>query len=474
MKHTHLSICLAGIALLILNCADPKSGDFIQDLIDLVKNNHEEHQDDVTPPAKNCFTLDDHTLGLWAFNECDGLLSINQIRSRDTLKFAKIPKKIETEYGKAAVLESNAASMIIADSYFPEKITVEARVKLDSYPSSSLSPRPHSMIVSTVDWDGTANKGYELRISDTDGKAEFMIGAATGWQSAISKTTLELGTWYTIAGQYDGAYITVFINGQLAGKTACTGAINKSISGMGVGRRIVDQPFYFNGSIDEVAISNVCRYNYMSDSWYTTDASTIAHWTFDEYIDNGIADISGNGHIARCVGTPVIIPGKAGNAFNFYQYHCTTPTSSSFYPQKLTVEAAIKLTSYPPANMSPRPHGMIVSTINWSGNNCSGYELRISSAYGKVEFIFGDANGWHSAISEKSLPLNEWHSFAGQYDGNTISVFVDGELWGQTAYQSTIQKCNTDYGIARRLVDQPFYFNGLIDEIRVSSVLRNQ
>jgi hypothetical protein len=168
----------------------------------------------------------------------------------------------------------------------------------------------------------------------------------------------------------------------------------------------------------------------------------------------------------------VSVPGKAGNAFNFNQYHCTTPTSSSFYPQKLTVEAAIKLNAYPPINMSPRPHGMIVSTTNWSGNNCSGYELRISTAYGKVEFIFGDANGWHSIASEKNLPLNEWHSVAGQYDGSTISVFVDGELWGQTTYKGTIQKCTTDFGIARRLVDQPFYFNGLIDEIRVSSVPR--
>jgi hypothetical protein len=471
MKRTHLYFYLAAFVLLISNCFDLKSADFLQDLFDLVKTNYEEHQDDITPPAKNCFTIDDHTLGLWAFNECDGLLSINKIRSRDTLKFEKKPGKIETEYGNATVFQSNAASIISADSYFPEIITVEARVKIDSYPSSSLSPRPHSMIVSTVDWDASAKKGYELRITDTEGKAEFSIGTSKGWQSAISKITLDLDTWYTIAGQYDGAYITVFINGTLAGKTACTGPINKSLTGMGIGRRIVDQPFYFNGSIDEVAISNVCRYS-LSDSWYTTDASTIAHWTFDEVVNGEVLDISGNGHIARCFSTPASIPGKAGNALNFNQNYCTSPTSSSFYPQKLTVEAAVKLTSYPSPNMSPRPHGMIVSTCNWSGSNCSGYELRITDTDGKVEFIFGDANWWHFATSEKSLPLNEWHSIAGQYDGNSISVFVDGELWAQTAYKSTIQQSTTDFGIARRLVDQPFYFIGSIDEIRVSSALR--
>jgi hypothetical protein len=473
MKHTHLYFYLAVLTLLSFNCTDPQSADFLQNIIDLIKTNPRECPDDQTPPAKNCFTIDEHTLGLWAFNEKDGLLSDNQIQSRDTLKFEKKPLQVETKYGKASNLDSNAASIVSAECYFPEKITVEARIKIDRYPSLELSPQPHSMIVSTVDWDASETKGYELRITDTDGKAEFSIGTSKGWLSAISKTTLELGTWYTVAGQYDGAYITVFVNGILAGKTACMGPINKSLTGLGVGRRVVDQPFYFWGSIDEVAISNVCRYNYQSDNWYTTDVSTIAHWTFDEYIENGIVDISGNGHFARCIGTPVSVPGKAGNAFDFNRYHCTTPTSSSFYPQLITVEAAVKLSAYPASTQYPRPHMMIVSTVNWSGINSAGYELRISDTTGRVEFIFGDLNGWHYIKSERTLPLNEWHSVAGQYDGSTISVFVDGELWGQTVYKSTIQKCNTDIGIASRLVDQPFYFIGMIDEIRISGVLRN-
>jgi hypothetical protein len=115
---------------------------------------------------------------------------------------------------------------------------------------------------------------------------------------------------------------------------------------------------------------------------------------------------------------------------------------------------------------------MIVSTIDWSGTNCKGYELRISGADGRVEFIFGDRNWWHYAVSEKKLPLNQWHSIAGQYDGNRISVYVDGALWAETLYSSRIEKCTTDIGIARRLVDQPFYYNGLLDEIRISSVTR--
>ncbi|NLD94265.1 MAG: LamG domain-containing protein, partial [Fibrobacter sp.] len=152
--------------------------------------------------------------------------------------------------------------------------------------------------------------------------------------------------------------------------------------------------------------------------------------------------------------------------------YCVAQNSVDFYHSLLTVEAAVKLTSYPDADMSPRPHMMIVSTIDWSGDFCKGYELRISGSDGKVEFIFGDDHWWHYAVSEKSLPLNEWHTLAGQYDGKRISVYVDGQLWAETFYESTIKQCATDFGIGRRLIDQPFYFNGEIDEIAVSKMIR--
>lgn len=60
-----------------------------------------------------------------------------------------------------------------------------------------------------------------------------------------------------------------------------------------------------------------------------------------------------------------------------------------------------------------------------------------------------------------------------QYEGKRIAVYVDNELWAETLYEGDIVPCKTtDIGIARRLVDQPFAFKGIIDEIVVSSKLR--
>jgi len=487
MNRKTMLLPLLFTALLAGCCSDPDQLAFVQGVI----QNLEEMQNScncdtgstvvdpedpvVDPEFGHCFDNDGNTVALWYFDEQGGLTAHNSIMASDSVVFQKTPQRVEGTFGRAVVLESNAAAMPEADEkIFPNEITVEAYVSLDKYPSSSLSPRPHSMIVSTSDWDAVEHRGYELRITDSNGRVEFILGTKDGWVSAISSRTLELGKWYKLAGQYDGSVISVFVDGELWAKTDYTGSMIDGSVGLGIGRRVVDQPFYFFGSIDEVSISKICRYEVPTgpETWYPTDMYTIAHWTFNTVVDSTVSDITGHGHNAVLYSVPAIVAGKAGNALSFNSSYCKAPYSVDFYPEKLTVEAAVKLTSYPSSSLSPRPHMMIYSTVNWSGDYCKGYELRITDTEGKVEFIFGDDHWWHSAISEQSLPLNEWHSIAGQYDGNTISVFVDGELWAETAYESTIQQCTTDIGIARRLVDQPFYYNGLIDEIRVSGELR--
>lgn len=429
--------------------------------------------DQTDQSQKTCFIKDSNTISLWKFNETEGVSSSNSINIGDSATFESVPQRITTEYGRAVVLNHNAATLPSSQVFFPSVLTVEALIRLDSVPSPMLSPRSHSMIFSTTDWNSSNKKGYELRITDTDGKVEFNIGSGAQWISAISTVGLIPGIWYKIAGQYDGEQISLFVNDSLWALTPFKGQINLSNVDLGIGRRVVDQPFYFNGAIDEIAISNILRHKIKKDTWFTTDNSTVAHWTFDEIDGDTLFDISSNNHHAIHNDNPLIINGKYGNALKFQSNYCQAPYSSAFYPQEITVEAAVYLLSYPSSSLSPRPHMMVVSTANWSGDNCKGYELRITDTNGKVEFVFGDNNWWHFATSTKSLSLNEWHTISGQYDGKRISVYVDGELWAETFYVSSIVQSTIDIGIARRMVDQPFYFNGLIEEITISSKLRH-
>ena len=184
-------------------------------------------------------------------------------------------------------------------------------------------------------------------------------------------------------------------------------------------------------------------------------------------------DYSGN-HDLCLINQPKWANGQYGNALKFTNNNCVTPYSLDLFPAKaITVEALVYIDSLPSV-ASPRSHSMIVSNAKWDYNNVGarGYELRLTDTDGKVEFIFGDQDNWHSAISTKKVIPGKWYYIAGQYDGSQISVYVDGELWATSNYIGNIGPSLAATSIARRTDDQPFYFNGRIDEIRISSVPR--
>jgi len=68
------------------------------------------------------------------------------------------------------------------------------------------------------------------------------------------------------------------------------------------------------------------------------------------------------------------------------------------------------------------------------------------------------------------LPLNEWHHLAGTYDGTTVKLYVDGKLVGSANKSGAIGTNSNDITIGGN--GWPAYFNGVIDEVRISNVVR--
>ena len=219
-----------------------------------------------------------------------------------------------------------------------------------------------------------------------------------------------------------------------------------------------------NGSIDESSDK---------EHLFENDNNTIALWYFNEAAGTTVKDYAGDHPLSMLTGNPLWVNALYGGGILFDSSSCVADNSTEFYPQSIiTVEALVYIESLPPEGMSPRSHSMIVSNCTWSGSDCSGYELRLTDCDGKVEFIFGDQDGWHSALSEKTVEPHTWYTIAGQYDGEQINVFVDGEEWAVKPYIGKIQSNPITMNIARRGVDQPFFFYGIVDEIRISSILR--
>ena len=72
------------------------------------------------------------------------------------------------------------------------------------------------------------------------------------------------GEWHYVMGQYDGQYLKVFIDGQLkASKNIGSKTVDSNSAAFDIGRVF---GYYWNGSIDEVRISNVAR----SAEWIQT------------------------------------------------------------------------------------------------------------------------------------------------------------------------------------------------------------
>ena len=211
-----------------------------------------------------------------------------------------------------------------------------------------------------------------------------------------------------------------------------------------------------------------------SATYFQKDTSTIALWYFNEGgTDTIVKDYAGN-HDLSFVNHPQWTAGQFGQALNFKNSNCITPYNVDLFPSNsITVEALVYIDSLPSV-ASPRSHSMIVSNQKWDSGDygARGYELRLTDTDGKVEFVFGDQDSWHSAISEKKVTPGKWYKIAGQYDGKQISVYVNGELWALSNYVGKIQPSLSSTTIARRVDDQPFYFHGSIDEIRISSITR--
>lgn len=114
---------------------------------------------------------------------------------------------------------------------------------------------------------------------------------------------------------------------------------------------------------------------------------------------------------------------------------------------------------------------------NWrgiidKGRNTNSDWYFLTGASGNTEgVVFGVGNG--SSINELSHSWNDeyWHHVSGTYDGDTMRLFVDGTSIGY----KTVTLDNTANGI--RFGDRlsgASHFYGLLDEIRIWNVKRNQ
>jgi hypothetical protein len=178
----------------------------------------------------------------------------------------------------------------VASLLKPAKLTVEAWILPMSFPGQGLGE-----IASTADWTVGHSGGFVLKVSD--GHPQVAIGNGTSFVYLDSALTVTLGQWSHVAAQYDGATITVYVNGQSGGSAACAGGIGTATQSLRIGDRSVDaesKRVGFDGVLDEVRISDVIRYasTFTPTTTATSDANTLLLYRFNEQAGTTTSDAS--------------------------------------------------------------------------------------------------------------------------------------------------------------------------------------
>jgi hypothetical protein len=175
------------------------------------------------------------------------------------------------------------------------QVTVEAWIRPDSLSSSEMG------IAGTWDDVSGNNRTYFLWI--LNGKASFYVAQNGGgdFANVNGVTALQVGTWYHIAGTFDGTNLRIYVNGVLEGTTTSAGAINTNSKPFFIGRQDAgDGNRYFAGAIDDVRVWSTARsasaiQANMGDALVGNEAGLAGYWKLDEGSGTTTADATANG-----------------------------------------------------------------------------------------------------------------------------------------------------------------------------------
>ncbi len=176
------------------------------------------------------------------------------------------------------------------------QVTVEAWIRPDSLSSSEMG------IAGTWDDVSGNNRTYFLWI--LNGKASFYVAHNGGgdFANVNGVTALQVGTWYHIAGTFDGTNLRIYVNGVLEGTTTSAGAINTNSKPFFIGRQDAgDGNRYFAGAIDDVRVWSTARsasaiQANMGDALVGNEAGLAGYWKLDEGSGTTTADATANGN----------------------------------------------------------------------------------------------------------------------------------------------------------------------------------
>ena len=297
----------------------------------------------------------------------------------------------------------------------------------------------------------------------------FALSDGSVSQRVFGTTPLQLNAWAHVAGIFDGNTMRVYLNDVLVGSNAASFSIfwnpvaSTSIGSDPEGQ----QERYFEGSIDELRISDVDRYAASPISEFSCDTNTIALFHLNEAAGSDVADACHPVNVGKANGT-TISAGKLQNARNFNGFgdNISLPNLPDPGVNAISIEAWALVRSYAIG-------GGETKWIYKRKGDRSDHAVGVAPD-GYVEFSLCDGDSCHRLLSSRPISLNIWTHVVAVYDGREMRLYIDDELTGVYPTQFVISWASP---VGTTLGGDPDgqpdrYFDGMLDEIRISDVPR--
>lgn len=203
-----------------------------------------------------------------------------------------------------------------------------------------------------------------------------------------------------------------------------------------------------------------------------SDSDIIALWTFDIGGGEEAIDITGNGYDgtfdlgatvgAGKVGSGVDLDGKKGQVITIEN------TDDLNVTEELSITAWVKWNKGGVVHGEPRQWPMIVSKMPINEAYLLFLDIGDGGNPNKPSIAFR-MKGPGTLYSEVTVEEDTWYHAAGTYDGESIMIYINGELSNEINAAGAIATTNDVLTIGANKAGTSNRFDGIIDEVGIFS-----
>jgi hypothetical protein len=213
-------------------------------------------------------------------------------------------------------------------------------------------------------------------------------------------------------------------------------------------------------------------------TYAAVDGDTVAIWLFDEGSGNTVRDASGNGHDGTFVGAPGWVDTRSSKGLDFggdAANYVEVPHADDLNLDEWTIEGWFLVRSIVGGWDCAFAKETTDPVVRNYAFHIQGGGLGIMHGSISVDNAFG-----HATFGATSIADSQWHYLAVTYDGSKCTLYIDGvEDFGRSAggENGVIGGPPDHYdgflSIGANAI-AGYAFDGVIDEVRLSSRARTQ